>query len=511
MAFFVLGVNHQTASVALREQVAFSAETLPLILASLAVQQHVSRSHATVAYSQSEQSHTHTSLPMAHQPHEHSVAVATLQDAFHDFSCDNKANSQFSLSSSTIAATEPTSAILQQTASACTAAPHDLVVLSTCNRTEIYAITDSPQSLLNWLAAQHRVDLAQLQAHVYVYQDSQAVCHLMRVASGLDSLMLGEPQILGQVKHALNVAKTAGVVSAALNRIFEQAFYAAKRVRSETAVGAHAVSLGYAVAQLARQLFSNPEQLTVLLIAAGEMNSLVAKHMVELGVQKIIICNRSASRAQALAQQIAHRVHVEMINFTQLSEYLVAADVISSCTGSLHTVVHYADIKRALKQRRYQQMLLVDLAVPRDIDAAVDDLDGVYLYGVDDLQSVIDENLAQRRQAAIEAEVLVNQLATQWLNQQKTQRAGHAIQQYREQTQQLREQELAVAQQALANGVDAASVLEQLAHRLTAKLSHPTSVLLREAAQSEDPEQLLWLEQHLNSILAQRRDPKNEA
>ena len=215
MSFFALGVNHQTASVELREQIAFNAERLSELLA--------------------EQSH-HGEL-------------------------------------------------------------NDLVVVSTCNRTEVYAMADNADMVLEWLARANGLDVQQLLKHVYRYENGQAVNHLMRVASGLDSLMLGEPQILGQVKTALSLAKEAHTVSTQLNRIFEYSFYAAKRVRSETAVGSHAVSMGYAVAQLATQVFSQPEKLTVMVVAAGEMNSLVAKHLAEMGVAKILICNRTRERA----------------------------------------------------------------------------------------------------------------------------------------------------------------------------------------------------------------------
>ena len=202
MSFFALGVNHQTASVELREQIAFNPEKLSALLA--------------------EQSQ-HPEL-------------------------------------------------------------NDLVVVSTCNRTEVYAMSEHPEQVLDWLAHVNGIDAKQLSRHVYRYENAQAVSHLMRVASGLDSLMLGEPQILGQVKTALSLAKDSHTVSQQLNRIFEYAFYAAKRVRSETAVGSHAVSMGYAVAQLALQVFSHPEKLTVMVVAAGEMNSLVAKHLAEMGV-----------------------------------------------------------------------------------------------------------------------------------------------------------------------------------------------------------------------------------
>ena len=427
MSFFALGVNHQTASVELREQVAFNPEKLKELLL--------------------EQSHDQTL--------------------------------------------------------------NDMVVVSTCNRTEVYAMAENADMVLEWLAEKNGIDVTQLSHHVYRHENADAVTHLMRVASGLDSLMLGEPQIMGQVKSALSISKESAVVSANLNRIFEYAFYAAKRVRSETAVGSHAVSMGYAVAQLALQVFSQPEKLTVMVVAAGEMNSLVAKHLAEMGVAKILICNRSRERAELLASEISHRVQVEIIPFDQLSENLHRADVISSCTGSLHQVIAYDDVKKALKQRRYKQMLMVDLAVPRDIEPKVEQLDGVYLYGVDDLQSVIDENLAQRRQAAVEAEVMVNQLATQLIVQQKVNQAGPVIKSYRDQGEQNKEQELKLALERLQSGEDAELVMQEFAHRLTQKLLHPTSLLLREVAKSEEPSNFEGLKESLDDIFQKQRKAKH--
>ncbi|AWL28261.1 glutamyl-tRNA reductase [Acinetobacter defluvii] len=426
MSFFALGVNHQTASVELREKVAFNPERLTTLL--------------------------------------------TEQYQHHKM--------------------------------------NDMVVVSTCNRTEVYAMAENADMVLDWLAQTNGIDVKQLSNHVYRYENSDAVSHLMRVASGLDSLMLGEPQILGQVKTALALAKDAKVVSQNLNQIFEYAFYAAKRVRSETAVGSHAVSMGYAVAQLALQVFSQPAKLTVMVVAAGEMNSLVAKHLAEMGVAKILICNRGRERAEKLAQEIAHRVEVEIIPFSELAENLYRADVISSCTGSLYQVISFADVKAALKKRRYQQMLLVDLAVPRDIDSKVESLDGVYLYGVDDLQSVIDENLAHRRQAAVEAEVMVNQLVTQLVTQQKINDAGETIHHYRQQGEQLSQLELIYALQRIQAGEDAATVLQEFNHRLTQKLLHPTSILLRHAAKDEDPSHFEWLKENIQDIFENTRQVK---
>lgn len=266
--------------------------------------------------------------------------------------------------------------------------------------------------------------------------------------------------------------------------------------------------MGYAVAQLALQVFSKPEKLTVMVVAAGEMNSLVAKHLAEMGVAKVLICNRGRERAEKLAQEIAHRVEVEIIPFSELAENLHRADVISSCTGSLYQVISFADVKTALKKRRYQQMLLVDLAVPRDIDSKVESLDGVYLYGVDDLQSVIDENLAHRRQAAVEAEVMVNQLVTQLVTQQKINDAGETIHAYRQQGENLSQLELQDALQRIQTGENAEQVLKDFQHRLTQKLLHPTSILLRNAAKDEDPSHFEWLKENIQDIFANGRKVK---
>ncbi|MCH4246820.1 glutamyl-tRNA reductase [Acinetobacter populi] len=385
---------------------------------------------------------------------------------------------------------------------------NNMVVVSTCNRTEVYALTEQPDDVLHWIAQSNGIDVNTLLRHVYHYENVQAMTHLMRVASGLDSLMLGEPQILGQIKSALALAKTSDNVSPQLNRLFEYAFYAAKKVRTETAVGEHAISMGYAVAQLAAQVFSHVSQLTVMIVAAGEMNTLVAKHLAEMGVAKMLICNRTRAKAEHLAQELSTRVDVEVIDFDQLDANLARADVVSSCTGSLHQVIHYAAVKQALKQRKYQPMLLVDLAVPRDIDSKVEQLDSVYLYGIDDLQAVIDENLSQRRQAALDAEVLVSQLASQFVINEKVQQAGEEIQHYRDYAEQQRIRELEFALQQLKKGADAEQLLTQLSHRLSNKMLHIPSKLFREAAKAEDPAHYEWLKDTVQSVEAHSREAK---
>ncbi|MEC7118298.1 MAG: glutamyl-tRNA reductase [Pseudomonadota bacterium] len=419
MGFFALGISHTTASVELRERVAFTPEHL----------------------------------------------AAALQDA-----CQH-----------------------------CEA--RDVVILSTCNRTELYTLTDRPEALVDWLSRFRNLDQSELTHHLYQHEHEAALTHLMRVASGLDSMMLGEPQILGQVKNALQYAREAGSVTPDLSRIFEQAFNAAKKIRTETAVGTQAVSMGFAVVQLARQVFSHLPDTTALLVAAGEMNALVARHLVDQGVGRLLICNRSPERAQQLAAELAGRVAVEVVPFLQLSEVLHRADIISSCTGSLHTVIHLPMVKAALKKRRYQPMLLVDLAVPRDIQPEVGRLDDVYLYTVDDLQDVIEGNLAQRRQAAVEAEVMVSQLAAQVMQQERTREVGPYIARYRQGAEQIKQQELEKALQLLAQGQSAEAVLARLAQSLTAKIIHAPSQLIRDAVNHESTEVLPFVlsSLHLNT------------
>lgn len=415
MGFFALGINHTTASVELREQVAFVPEHL--------------------------------------------------------------------------------AASLQQACAACQLT--DLVILSTCNRTELYTITHQPEQLSAWLSSSHGLTQGELLPHVYQYTDEAALSHLMRVASGLDSMMLGEPQILGQVKAAFAHAKNAGVVTSAMGQIFDQAFHAAKKVRTETAVGSQAVSMGFAVVQLSRQVFSHLPDTTAMLVAAGEMNTLVARHLADQGVGRLLICNRSPERGAALAQELSGRVTVEVLPFDQLAANLHRADIVSSCTGSLHTVIGLAEVKAALKKRRHQPMLMVDLAVPRDIEPSIGKLDDVYLYTVDDLQGVIEGNMAQRRQAAVEAEVMVSQLAAQVIAQQRSRQVGPSIAQYRQQADQLRQQELDKALHALQQGQSAEDVLARLSQSLTAKLVHAPSQMMKDAALHESVDVLPFVLQGL--------------
>ncbi len=364
----------------------------------------------------------------------------------------------------------------------------ELAILSTCNRTEFYGLGDG-QVILQWLSQQRQLSLQELNTSIYQYHDKDALRHLMRVASGLDSMVLGEPQIFGQVKVAYQHAQQAGTMGQHLDRVFQQTFAAVKRVRTETAIGANPVSIGFAAVQLAKQIFSDFEQAQALLVGAGEMISLVAKHLKEQGVRHITIANRSLERAEHLAAELGG---AKTVLLSDLAEVLHHADIVISCTGSQLPIIGKGMVERALKKRRYQPMFMVDIAVPRDIEPEVDELDDVYLYTVDDLESTIEENRRARQQAAQQAEKLIEECALQFLHGQRAQAATGLVTAYRQQVEQLRLAEIAKAQQSLAQGVNPHDVLERLSRNLTNKLMHAPSVQLKQAAASNAHDKLAW-------------------
>jgi glutamyl-tRNA reductase len=364
----------------------------------------------------------------------------------------------------------------------------ELAILSTCNRTEFYGLGDG-QVILQWLSQQRQLSIQELSTSVYQYHDKDALRHLMRVASGLDSMVLGEPQIFGQVKVAYQHAQQAGTMGQHLDRVFQQTFAAVKRVRTETAIGANPVSIGFAAVQLAKQIFSDFEQAQALLVGAGEMISLVAKHLKEQGVRHITIANRSLERAEHLAAELGG---AKTVLLSDLAEVLHHADIVISCTGSQLPIIGKGMVERALKKRRYQPMFMVDIAVPRDIEPEVDELDDVYLYTVDDLESTIEENRRARQQAAQQAEKLIEECALQFLHGQRAQAATGLVTAYRQQVEQLRLAEIAKAQQSLAQGVNPHDVLERLSRNLTNKLMHAPSVQLKQAAASNAHDKLAW-------------------
>ena len=364
------------------------------------------------------------------------------------------------------------------------------VVLSTCNRTELYLSVEEQENLkeqlVAWLCDYHQLSEEEVRQSLYWHHDNEAVSHLMRVASGLDSLVLGEPQILGQVKKAFAESQRGHSVSGELERLFQKSFSVAKRVRTETDIGASAVSVAFAACTLARQIFESLADLNVLLVGAGETIELVARHLREHRVKHMMIANRTRERAQALADEVG----AEVITLPEIDARLADADIIISSTASPLPIIGKGMVERALKARRNQPMLLVDIAVPRDIEPEVGKLSNAYLYSVDDLHSIIQNNLAQRKAAAIQAETIVAQESTNFMAWLRSQGAVEMIRDYRAQADNVRNEMEARALAAIAQGADVQAVIHELAHKLTTRLIHAPTKSLQQAAQSGDVEKL---------------------
>lgn len=364
------------------------------------------------------------------------------------------------------------------------------VVLSTCNRTELYLSVEEQdnlqEALVRWLCDYHNLNEEDLRNSLYWHQDNDAVSHLMRVASGLDSLVLGEPQILGQVKKAFADSQKGHLNASALERMFQKSFSVAKRVRTETDIGASAVSVAFAACTLARQIFESLSTVTVLLVGAGETIELVARHLREHQVKKMIIANRTRERAQVLADEVG----AEVISLSDIDARLQDADIIISSTASPLPIIGKGMVERALKNRRNQPMLLVDIAVPRDVEPEVGKLSNAYLYSVDDLQSIISHNLAQRKAAAVEAETIVAQETSEFMAWLRAQGASETIREYRSQSEQIRDELTAKALAALQQGGDAQTIMQDLAWKLTNRLIHAPTKSLQQAARDGDSERL---------------------
>ncbi|MGP3791395.1 glutamyl-tRNA reductase [Pseudomonas sp. B392_1p] len=353
----------------------------------------------------------------------------------------------------------------------------EAAILSTCNRSELYVRQESPEAdaVLRWLADFHGLSLDDLRACAYVHTEDEAVRHMMRVACGLDSLVLGEPQILGQMKSAYAVAREAGTVGPLLGRLFQATFSTAKTVRTDTAIGENPVSVAFAAVSLAKQIFSNLQNSQALLIGAGETITLVARHLHEQGVKRIVVANRTLERASQLAAEFGARA----VLLSEIPDELVGSDIVISSTASQLPILGKGAVERALKLRKHKPMFMVDIAVPRDIESQVGELDDVYLYTVDDLHDVVEENLKSRQGAAQAAEELVNLGAGEFMVRLRELAAVDVLRAYRQQAEQLRNEELAKAQRLLANGGAPEDVLAQLARSLTNKLLHAPSVQLK--------------------------------
>jgi glutamyl-tRNA reductase len=416
MAFNILGINHKTAPVALREKVAFSEDRLIAALRALRQESGVS----------------------------------------------------------------------------------EVVILSTCNRTEVYwSGSASGQELSLWLERHHGNDL-DLASSLYNHQESRAVEHAFSVASGLDSMVLGEAQILGQLKDAYRVAQENGSTGPVLNKLFQAAFSAAKRVRSETRIGANAVSLASATVSLARRVYSDLSAHSALLIGAGEMNALTARHFMSAGVKRMVIANRTLEKAQSLATEIK----AYAVGLSDLDKELAQADIVISCTSSPVPLVTKRAVEAAIRTRRRRPIFMVDMAVPRDIETAVADLEDVYLFSIDDLQQLVNENLQQREVAAGGARQLIAEEVERFLSESRAQDAGPAIRAMRQQAEGIRQQTVEQARRMVASGKSTDEVIEYLANTLTNRLLHAPTQALRQAAELAD----LALAEAVTKLLTEERD-----
>ncbi len=356
-------------------------------------------------------------------------------------------------------------------------------ILSTCNRTEIYCVTtkDNDQAIIQWFSHFHGVDKDQIKQHLYLHAHEETVRHAMEVACGLDSMVLGEPQIAGQMKNAYALANEHGTIGLILGKLYQRVFAVSKQVRTDTDIGSSPVSVAFAAVSLAKQIFGDLKQTTVLLVGAGETIELATRHLHSQGVNKIIIANRSVERAQKLADEFQG----EAISLQQIGSHLYRSDIVISSTASPLPIIGKGTVERALKQRRHEPVFMVDLAVPRDIEPEVNELDDIYLYSVDDLQSVISENMENRQQAAQQAHEIIDTQVTHFLDWQRSLGAVDIIAQIRQHTQNISNEVLNKAKKQLAAGQRPEEVLDYLAYTLTNKFLHQPSTHLRQASQDE--------------------------
>ncbi len=359
----------------------------------------------------------------------------------------------------------------------------EAAILSTCNRTELYCHTQAPDRriLVDWLAQTQNLAADEIEPYLYLHTDKETIRHLFRVACGLDSMVLGEPQILGQMKSAYQTARQAGALDKILSRLFQHTFSAAKKVRTDTAIGSSAVSVAFAAVRLSQQIFDDLSRQTALLIGAGETIELTAQHLHQQGIGRMIVANRTFDRAHTLASQVGGYA----IALRELPEHLHEADIIVSSTASQLPILGKGAIERAVRQRRHKPVFMVDLAVPRDIEPEVEQLEDVYLYTVDDLQDIVEENRQARREAALLAEEIIAMEVEHFLAWLRSQGATDTIKALRSQADSLREEALSRARRALGRGATPEEALELLAHTLTGKLLHIPSVQLKEAGINE--------------------------
>ncbi|MDT8427500.1 MAG: glutamyl-tRNA reductase [Pseudomonadales bacterium] len=374
----------------------------------------------------------------------------------------------------------------------------EVVIVSTCNRTELYVQMDlndssgieglaplaaeelqnQQQKLIGWMSAFHGLTADELVRSSYFHWNEDVIRHLMRVACGLDSMVLGEPQILGQIKSAYAMAKDMGATGAELGRAFQEAFSIAKQVRTDTAIGENPVSVAYAAVTLTEQIFSDPTSLSALLIGAGHTIELVARHLSERGVRNIVVANRTLQNAVDLARKFNGRG----VMLADIPEELAGADIVVSSTNSQLPLLGKGAVERATRKRRHKPILLIDLAVPRDIEPEVGELSDAYLYSVDDIRSVIEDSVRSRVEAAEQASAIIERGVEEYLKQLRALNAVTTLRALRDKAELIRQAELQKALRQLDKGVAPADVLEALARSISNKLIHSPSVQLKKAS-----------------------------
>ena len=399
MQLFTFGINHQTAPLAVREQIAFSAETMDVALRDL-------------------------------------VGNGAVKEA---------------------------------------------TILSTCNRTEVYCSTNEPLQAVDWLASYHHLPAADIEPYIYRLPQEQAVKHAFRVASGLDSMVLGEPQILGQMKQAVRQAEQAGTMGFLLHKLFQRTFSVAKDVRTQTEIGANLVSMAAAAVKLAERIFPAISEQRVLFIGAGEMIELNAVHFAARSPKHITVANRTLERAQVLAC----RINGHAVTLTELPEQLAQHDIIITCTASTLPILGKGMVERALKQRKHRPLFIVDLAVPRDVEKEVAELSDVFLYTVDDLSEVVRDGLDARQGAVKEAEVIIDSGVNEFVHWMESRGVVPTIRALRDHAERQRRGEMEKALRALAKGESAEKVLESLSSALTNKFLHSPTQALNQATAAE--------------------------
>ncbi len=359
---------------------------------------------------------------------------------------------------------------------------HEAAILSTCNRTEVYFATDVPEAASQWLADYHRLARHEIEPYLYTYPERDAVRHAFRVASGLDSMVLGEPQILGQMKDAVRAAEEAGTLGTTLHKLFQNSFAVAKEVRSSTAIGVNVVSMAAAAVRLAERIFEQIADQKILYIGAGEMIELCATHFAVQRPKQVVIANRTVERGLALADRFGGTA----IRLEELSERLSQFDIVVSCTASPLPIIGLGMVERAIRQRRHRPIFMVDLAVPRDIEPEVGEMDDVFLYTVDNLAQLVESGLESRQAAVVDAEAIIAERVEGFLRWLSTRATVPIIRSLRDAAERARRHEIEHALKLLARGDDPAQVLDQFSHRLTNKFLHAPTQTLAQAGSERD-------------------------